>query len=69
MTFKVAIYFAGPMTKWSGKLQDEEVIARHRYPWLWLARWVGRSTMKNLNANRCGYAIFRGSELIESHNQ
>lgn len=67
--YKVIIYFAGPMTKWSGKVQDEETIARYRYPWLWLARWIARSTLQNLNAKRCGYAIYRGSAVIENVTQ
>lgn len=67
--YKVLIYFASPRTKWAGKIHDDDVISGYRYRWLFVARWVARSVMSNLNAQRCGYAIFRGSELIESVEQ
>lgn len=67
--YKVVVYFASPRTKWAGKIHDEDVIAGYRYRRLWLARWIARSVINNLNAKRCGYAIFRGTELVESVEQ
>lgn len=67
--YSVVIFFSGPATKWGGRISDMEVIARRESPWLWLARWSAQSLLSTLNANRCGYAILRGGEQIETVTQ
>lgn len=51
------IYFAGPMTRWSGKPVQKEIIARGMAPWRWLARMQMLSTFRGLDPSKCGYVL------------
>lgn len=60
--YLITVYFHGPKTNWSGKIDKTEIVSQHMVPWLWLARVRVRWLMGDLNAGRCGYAITRGTE-------
>jgi hypothetical protein len=64
--FEVLIYFNGPRSQWSGKVVDDDVIARYPAPFLWLARARARSIVRQLNQSKCGYLIMGDGELIEN---
>jgi hypothetical protein len=55
--YDVWIYFAGPESRWSGKMSARETIAHHVSPWLWLAKMKAKATLKDLNEGRCGAVI------------
>ena len=63
--YTVLVYFEGPKTRWSGKVAEDEVIARHETVTAWLARARARQIYSGLDASRCGYVILHGNELVE----
>ena len=65
---EVVVYFHGPMTDWSSKIADREIVARHKVPFRWLARLKVKAIMDGLNAGRCGYALVRDGELLEQQD-
>lgn len=66
--YEVLIFHNGPRSKWSGKVADDDVIARFRYPFLWLARWCASSMMGQLNQGRCGYAILKDGVVMDQYS-
>ncbi len=65
MSYRALVYFNGPMTKWSKKVDESEVIASFDCPWLWMARLLARSCHKRLDGSRCGYAITSADDVVE----
>jgi len=63
--YEAVVYFSSPRTQWAQKVQDEDVIFRRAYPWRWLARVTARSTHRNLDATRCGYAVLNNGRPLE----
>jgi len=59
------VYFSGPRTKWSGRIDDSEVIARISTRFQWLAGMLARSTHARLDPHRCGYAVLADGLAIE----
>ncbi len=65
MTYDAVIYFAGPKTVWSGKVAEEEIIARQQSPYRFLARSFARSTHANLDPTKCGYVVLQDGNVLE----
>lgn len=65
--YLVRIYFHGPQTNWMGKVSQMEVILERPCPWLWLAKSLAHSYLKDLNKGRCGSVITEGDTVIEQH--
>lgn len=65
MRFDGIIYFQGPKTKWSGRIAEEEIIAKVSSRFHWIARWLTRSAHAHLDRSRCGYAIISDDKVIE----
>lgn len=63
MKYQVAVYFAGPKTVWTEKMDESEVTMICDAPWLWVARSQARQAMGN--TGRCGYVITKDGDLIE----
>lgn len=63
MSYRVAVYFNGPKSAWSKKLEDHEIIFECECPALWMARMAARSHLGT--TGRCGYAILKDDVLIE----
>lgn len=63
--YTLTVYFHGPKTNWSGKIDKNEIVSQHLVPWLWLARARAHWLMRDLNAGRCGYAITFDGEAID----
>jgi len=64
--YEGVIYFAGPKSRWSGSVDEGDIIARTgRTPWRWHARFLMMNTFTALDRTRCGYALMRGDEAIE----
>lgn len=63
--FTGLIYFAGPATVWSGKIDEKEIIARVSSRFHWFTRWIVRNAYSSLDHSRCGYAIVKDGETIE----
>jgi hypothetical protein len=59
------VYFASPRTVWQSKVAEEDIIFRRAVPWLWMARWLARSTHAPLDPHRCGWLVMRDGEVIE----
>lgn len=68
MTYAGIVYFAGPQSRWSGKIAESEIIARHPAPWKWLARKLMLSAHSGLDATRCGYALLCDGVAIEQYD-
>jgi len=66
--FEGVIYFAGPKSRWSGAIDDTELVARVSAPWRWLARLHLLNVHGSLDASRCGYALLRDGEVIEQYD-
>jgi len=62
---EVVVFYNGPRTQWSGKVVDDDVIARIPAPFMWIARMQARGLCKSLNQERCGYLILRGEAVLE----
>lgn len=59
------VYFAGPRSRWSGRMDDSEVIARVSAPWRWLASLLTLSLFRQLDDSKCGYALMDGGTCLE----
>lgn len=59
------LYFAGSKSRWSGRIDESEVIARVSAPWRWLARRLTLSLFRQLDDGKCGYALMDGGACIE----
>ena len=64
--YSVVVYFAGPLSAWSGKPHPREIIARRRAPWRWLALARAQALVSQLDAGRCGFVVTRGDDIVES---
>jgi hypothetical protein len=53
--FEVVLHFEGPLFKWSGKVDEREVIARKTFRWKWMAEGWARGRLGGLR--QCGYVI------------
>lgn len=60
----VRVYFHGPQTNWMGKVAEREVIMQRPVPWLWLAKSLARSYLRDMNTGRCGAVITRDAEVV-----
>lgn len=65
MSFQGVIYFNGPKTQWSGRIDEEEIIAQVSSRYHWFARWLTRSAYGNLDPSRCGYAVLKDGATLE----
>lgn len=65
MSYEAVLYFAGPKTLWSQKVDASEVIMRWASRSRWLATRVARSTHRQLDPSRCGYVVLKDGDVIE----
>ena len=65
MRYEAIVYFASPRTRWSMKVQEDDVIMRRPYLWRWLARFEARSLHAQLDPEKCGYVVLRDGEELE----
>lgn len=52
--YEVIVFFRSKPVEWSGKVRDEDVIARLVSPWRWLALLRGRAFLRECVPDRCG---------------
>lgn len=64
--YVVTVYFNGPETIWSGRVDPRHIIHQVESPWLWMARAEARSHLGN--AGKCGYQIRRGGDVVEEYS-
>lgn len=62
------VYFAGSLSRWSGKLDEREIIARHESRWRWHTRMMMLRTHANLDPKRCGYALLKNGVCVEQYD-
>jgi hypothetical protein len=65
VSYEAVVYFASPRTRWSMKVQEEDVILRRSVPWLWLARRIARGVHAQLDASKCGYVVLKDGDEVE----
>jgi len=66
--YRGVVYFNGPQTRWSHKIDPAEVIFDFSHPWRWLVESRTRQVWRQLDPSRCGYAVLReDSVLAEFH--
>ncbi len=63
--YEAVVYFAGPKTLWSGKVDDSEVILRKPSVWRWGALRLAKSTHAQLDATRCGWVLLDKGAVVE----
>jgi hypothetical protein len=63
--FEAIVYFRSPPVEWSGKVRDEDVIARLESPWRWLALIRAHSFVAQCMPGRCDFFLMKDGELIE----
>ena len=63
--YEVIAYFHGPKTAWLQRVADEEIIARERVPFLWLARMRAVQLGATLTEGRCGVIIQHNRETVQ----
>lgn len=68
MNYYGVVYFAGPLSRFAGRIDEREVIARIRAPWRWLALVQLLSAHGSLDASKCGYALMRDGVCIEQYD-
>lgn len=67
--FHGVLYFAGPRSRWSERIDDTEIIARVApLPWRWLARRTLLSLFRQMDSTRVGYALLRDDICIEQYD-
>lgn len=70
---RVVIYFHGPKTAWSKKIDEGEIVAERTLYFRWFARLWAKSIVDQLTAHRCGYTLLDdgGDELehVPASNQ
>ena len=59
------VYVAGSLTKWSGRVNEQDIIAHVRSPWRWHVRLMTRNAFSGLDRSKCGYAILKDGVVIE----
>lgn len=64
--FEAVVYFAGPMTTWAGKPQPLEFLARFPSRSKLLACIRAISLYRQLDAERCGWALYQDDVLVEN---
>jgi hypothetical protein len=63
------VYFAGPKTRWAGKVDECEIIARTPdVRWRWLARAQLLNIHRQLDPSRCGYVLLDGDRAVEHYD-
>lgn len=62
--YLATIYFAGPLSLWSGKPHPREIIARRSSRWRWHAQVLAQSILAHVDSGRCGYVIMKDGEVI-----
>lgn len=62
--FEVVIFFAGPLSLWSGKPHPREVIARRSSRWRWHALALAQSVLAHVDSGRCGYVVMLDGKVI-----
>lgn len=62
------IYYAGPKSRWSGKVSDSEVIARVFSRWEAIARIRLVSAFTPLDSTKCGYVLMRDGTTVEQYD-
>jgi len=63
--YDAVVYFCGPLTKWHGKVCEEEIIARQQSRYRFLARTFALSTYRNLDPTKCGYVLLQDGNILE----
>ena len=63
MMYRASVFFDGPRSHWSEKLDPSEIIYQCEVPWLWLARMSVKGNIGN--KGRCGYVIEQGEKIVE----
>jgi hypothetical protein len=66
--YEGVIYFAGPRSRWSGRIDDGEIVARFAARWRWLARAQMLSAFSALDQTRCGYALLKNGVPVEQYD-
>ena len=59
------VYFHGPKTKWTRKIDDSEIIATFSGPWRRLVRLQMLNAWRGLDHTRCGYALLEDGNCLE----
>lgn len=62
---EAAVFFRGPLTQWSQKVAEDEIIARRRFRSRWLASVWARNLCGQLNPARCGWVVLSDGEQVE----
>ena len=63
LLYRVVVYYEGPKSSFSGKIDENEIVFERDTLWLWHARMMAK--VQSGNTGRCGYAIMRGAKVIE----
>ena len=64
--YEGVVFFYGPLTKFARKVDKREIIARTReVPFIWLARMQARAVHRQLDPQRCGWAVLRDGKAVE----
>jgi hypothetical protein len=63
--YESLVYFAGPKSLWSQKVDPSEVIMRREVPWRWLARALAVTTHARLDPTRCGWVVLMDGKEVE----
>lgn len=62
---EAVVFFRGPLTEWSQKVSDDEIIARKRFRRRWLAGVWARNLCGQLNPARCGWVVLSEGVQVE----
>jgi dsDNA-binding SOS-regulon protein len=62
--YETIVYFAGPLSVWSGKPHPREIIARRSSRWQWLALVRAQAVLAAVDSGRCGFVVTRNGEVI-----
>jgi hypothetical protein len=64
---RAVIYYLGPKTLWSKKIDEDEIIASRDARSLLAVRWWAQSIHAQLDKTRCGWAIVDDSGAALEH--
>lgn len=59
------VYFAGPKSRWSGRIAESETLARFDGRWRWVVRMATVSLFRRLDPACCGYVILENGVCLE----
>jgi hypothetical protein len=66
--FVGVIYFAGPKSRWSRRIDPSETIYHVATLWRWLTRSLLLAKFRDLDNARCGYALMDGEVCLEHYD-